>query len=80
MVLNFEVAPSSITLGKSSSKIPFPLSFTFINFLPSKSVFSLTEFSSSILQKRMKELAFLNKGLSIILVDKTAKKEKEYKN
>jgi hypothetical protein len=34
MVLNFEVAPSSITLGKSSSRIPFPLSFTFINFLP----------------------------------------------
>ena len=28
----------------------------------------------------MRELAFLNKGLSIILVDKTAKKEKEYKN
>jgi len=39
-----------------------------------------TKFSSSILQKRMRELAFLNKGLSIILVDKTAKKEKEYKN
>jgi len=53
---------------------------TLINFLPSKSVFSLTKFSSSILQKRMRELAFLNKGLSIILVDKTAKKEKEYKN
>ena len=53
---------------------------THINFLPSKSVFSLTKFSSSILQKRMRELAFLNKGLSIILVDKTVKKEKEYKN
>merc|ERR1712096_291658 len=53
---------------------------TLINFLPSKNVFSLTKFSSSILQKRMRELAFLNKGLSIILVDKTAKKEKEYKN
>ena len=53
---------------------------TFINFLPSKKVFSLTKFSSSILQKRMRELAFLNKGLSIILVDKTAKKEKEFKN
>ena len=53
---------------------------TFINFLPSKNVFSLTEFSSTILQKRVRELAFLNKGLSIILVDKTAKKEKEYKN
>ena len=53
---------------------------TRINFLPSREVFSDTKFSSSILQKRMRELAFLNKGLSIILVDKTGKKEKEYKN
>jgi len=53
---------------------------TFINFLPSREVFSDTKFSSSILQKRMRELAFLNKGLSIILVDKIGKKEKEYKN
>ena len=28
----------------------------------------------------MRELAFLNKGLCVILVDKTGKKEKEYKN
>ena len=53
---------------------------TLINFVPSKEVFSDTKFSSSILQKRMRELAFLNKGLSIILLDKTGKKEKEYKN
>jgi DNA gyrase subunit B len=32
------------------------------------------------LQKRMRELAFLNKSLTIILLDKTGKKEKEYKN
>ena len=53
---------------------------TLINFLPSREVFSNTKFISSILQKRMRELAFLNKGLCIILVDKTNKKEKEYKN
>ena len=53
---------------------------TLINFMPSKEVFSNTKFSSTILQKRMSELAFLNKGLSINLVDKTGKKEKEYKN
>ena len=53
---------------------------TLINFIPSKEVFSDTKFSSSTLQKRMRELAFLNKGLSIILLDKTGKKEKEYKN
>jgi len=53
---------------------------TLINFLPSRQVFSDTKFSSSTLQKRMRELAFLNKGLSINLLDKTGKKEKQYKN
>jgi len=53
---------------------------TLINFIPSKEVFSLTDFNSSTLQKRMKELAFLNKTLTIILLDKTGKKIKEYKN
>ena len=53
---------------------------TLINFIPSKEVFSSVKFSSNILQKRMRELAFLNKGLSIVLIDKTGKKDKEYKN
>ena len=53
---------------------------TLVNFLPSKDVFSVTQFNSSILQKRMRELAFLNKGLCLVLLDKTGKKEKEYKN
>ena len=53
---------------------------TLINFIPSKEVFSDINFSSTILQKRMRELAFLNKGLSIILLDKSGKKEKEFKN
>jgi DNA gyrase subunit B len=53
---------------------------TLVHFIPSKEVFSDTKFSSSILQKRMRELAFLNKGLCILLVDKTGKKEKQYTN
>ena len=53
---------------------------TFINFYPSKEVFSSTSFSSSILQKRMRELAFLNKSLTITLIDKSGKKEKVFKN
>ena len=53
---------------------------TYINFVPSKEVFSSVEFSSSTLQKRMRELAFLNKGLTINLFDKREKKTKEYKN
>ncbi len=50
---------------------------TKICFLPSREVFSSIKFSSSILEKRIRELAFLNKGVSIILKDKTGKKSKE---
>ena len=53
---------------------------TKITFLPSKKIFTTTKFSSSILQKRMRELAFLNKGISIILTDNTSSKPKEYVN
>ena len=53
---------------------------TKITFLPSKNIFSSIKFSSTILQKRMRELAFLNKGISIILVDQTESKQKEYVN
>ena len=49
---------------------------TRINFLPSKDIFSSTKFSFSIIQKRMRELAFLNKGIKIILNDLTQKKIK----
>ena len=50
---------------------------TKINFLPSKEVFSSVKFSSSTLEKRIRELAFLNKGIRITLIDQTLKKEKE---
>ena len=49
---------------------------TQIKFLPSKNIFSSTKFSFAILQKRMRELAFLNKGIKIILSDLTQKKQK----
>ena len=49
---------------------------TQITFLPSKEVFSSIKFSANILIKRMRELAFLNKGVKIIFIDNTQKKEK----
>ena len=61
-------------IGKSSKR------GTNITFLPSKEIFSSIKFSSSILQKRMRELAFLNKGISLTLVDKTSSKPKKYEN
>ena len=50
---------------------------TKITFLPSKEIFSSTKFSSSIIQKRMRELAFLNKGVNLVVLDKTLKNEKK---
>ena len=51
---------------------------TMITFLPSKDVFSSIKFSSTTLIKRMRELAFLNRGIKILLSDYTQKKKKDY--
>ncbi len=53
---------------------------TIITFLPSEEIFSSIKFSSTVLQKRMRELAFLNKGISLTLIDKTSSKVKKYEN
>ena len=50
---------------------------TQINFLPSKEIFSSTKFSFNTVQKRMRELAFLNKGIKILIKDSTLKKIKQ---
>ncbi|SVE35605.1 uncharacterized protein METZ01_LOCUS488459, partial [marine metagenome] len=49
---------------------------TEISFLPSKEIFSSTKFNFNIIQKRMRELAFLNKGIKISIKDLTLKKIK----
>tara|TARA_Y100001970_G_scaffold207362_1_gene252628 strand:+ start:672 stop:2729 length:2058 start_codon:yes stop_codon:yes gene_type:complete len=49
---------------------------TQITFFPSKEIFSSIKFNFNIIQKRLRELAFLNKGISIILNDLTQKKNK----
>ena len=49
---------------------------TQITFLPSKEIFSSIKFSSNIIIKRMRELAFLNKGIKITINDLNQKKEK----
>ncbi len=51
---------------------------TKITFLPSKEIFSSLKFSASIIDKRIRELAFLNKGIAIKLIDNTSKKPTEY--
>ena len=57
-------------IGKSKQ------SGTKITFLPSTEIFSSIKFSASILTKRMRELAFLNKGIKIVFIDASLKKEK----
>jgi DNA gyrase subunit B len=49
---------------------------TQITFLPSKEIFSSIKFTSNIIIKRMRELAFLNKGIKITINDLNQKKEK----
>ncbi len=53
---------------------------TLINFLPSKEIFSSITFSSSIIQKRVRELAYLNRGIKISIIDKTGSRPKEFVN
>jgi len=50
---------------------------TQITFLPSKEIFSSIKFSPNIILKRMRELAFLNKGIKITINDLTTKKSKK---
>tara|TARA_Y100000590_G_scaffold84282_1_gene94166 strand:- start:4569 stop:6626 length:2058 start_codon:yes stop_codon:yes gene_type:complete len=49
---------------------------TEITFLPSKEIFSSIKFSFGIIEKRIRELAFLNKGIKISITDTTQKKQK----
>ncbi len=49
---------------------------TKITFLPSNKIFSSVKFSGNVLIKRMRELAFLNKGIKITFIDSSQKKEK----
>ncbi len=64
-------APLKVT-GKSKQ------SGTQITFLPSKEIFSSIKFNANILIKRMRELAFLNKGIKITFTDSSQKKEKTF--
>ncbi|HDD70763.1 MAG TPA: DNA topoisomerase (ATP-hydrolyzing) subunit B [Candidatus Woesearchaeota archaeon] len=51
---------------------------TKISFKPDPKVFETTEWSYSILSSRLRELAFLNKGVRIILIDERSDKKEEF--
>ncbi len=67
------VAPLVKTKEKTKKK------GTFVRFLPDKRVFETTVFSVETILKRLKELAFLNKGLEIVFYDEHTDFKRTYK-
>ncbi len=67
------VAPLVKTKEKTKKK------GTFVRFLPDKRVFETTVFSVETILKRLKELAFLNKGLEIAFYDENTDFKRVYK-
>lgn len=51
---------------------------TEVTFFPDESIFSSTKFEFSTIETRLREIAFLNKGLKIILEDEESKKKASY--
>lgn len=65
------VAPLEV-VGLSDEK-----SGTEVSFLPSSATFPKTDFDFSVLERRLRELAFLNSGLEIILRDARVSTQRE---
>ncbi|MDD5655601.1 MAG: ATP-binding protein, partial [Candidatus Omnitrophica bacterium] len=65
--------------GKTASKLTVigksNATGTKVTFRPDRTIFSKTEYSYDILAQRLRELAFLNKGLKIKLIDERTEKE-----
>ncbi|TPW17921.1 MAG: DNA gyrase subunit B [bacterium] len=52
---------------------------TTVHFLPDSTIFEETEFSYDTLSQRLRELAFLNAGLRILITDERSGKKHEFK-
>ena len=52
---------------------------TKVTFLPDDRIFKDARFDYDTIRKRLKELAFLNKGMEVVLVDENVKTEEGYK-
>ena len=84
LTINRENKKYSMEFKNGEAKAPLKMvgksktTGTEVTFYPSKEIFSSVKFSSNIIQTRLRELAFLNKGIKISFIDKTLKKEKSY--
>ncbi|MBN1539180.1 MAG: DNA topoisomerase (ATP-hydrolyzing) subunit B, partial [Candidatus Thermoplasmatota archaeon] len=57
---------------------PEGASGTSVHFSPDTGIFTTTEFKIEVLENRMRELAFLNRGTRIILVEESTGKREEF--
>ncbi|HAN20004.1 MAG: DNA gyrase subunit B [Bacteroidetes bacterium GWC2_33_15] len=53
---------------------------TIITFKPDDTIFTVTEYKYEVLATRLRELAFLNKGINLTITDKREEEEKENSN
>lgn len=51
---------------------------TKVTFKPDPEIFEMTDFSYDVLSQRLRELAFLNRGLKITILDERADKKQEF--
>ncbi len=65
------------TIGNSETIDKKFFTGTKITFLPTTKIFKDINFNFKIIEKRLRELAFLNTGISIFLTDKRESKEKK---
>ena len=63
---------------KVMGDIPKDETGTEITFLPDDTIFSTTNFDFSLLETRFREIAFLNKGLKIILMEEISGKKETF--
>lgn len=66
------VTSDLVKIGQSN------ISGTTVHFKPDESIFEEIEFDFEILSQRLRELAFLNKGINITLIDERDEKQEEY--
>tara|TARA_B100000945_G_scaffold242508_1_gene198632 strand:- start:6621 stop:9080 length:2460 start_codon:yes stop_codon:yes gene_type:complete len=79
-IYNLEFSNGIVTkqlnvVGESIKKEKKFFTGTKITFLPTKDIFNNIEFNFKVIEKRLRELAFLNTGVSIDLIDKRQSNE-----
>ncbi len=67
--LHFQTYARGVAKGAIGIKGDATDSGTLVRFKPDADIFEVTEFEYSVLAKRLRELAFLNKGIKIVIAD-----------